>query len=368
MELFSILGVGDLHLGRKSYDLTERIRDHAAVLPQINQYVDEHRPDLLCILGDVFNAPNVDSFSCDAFRRFVEEIPIDTPVIALTGNHDREKINLDMTFARSLGGIRVFPNGTISLPSAKQWHPPGTMIRIQSWDWMPAAAIARRLEEIVPGELDILCIHQSVEGLMPAIGEPEVRLDQLRGKARLVLAGDLHVNKTLEIGPDTTLISCGSTEMCSADEDPAKVVKLIQYDAEARRIHGVVDLPLRTRPIYGWNISNEGEFDYVRSQLAIPGSPGDPNISPLHIVAIATEFAHRVPELAASAREAGALFVSRPIPTVEMGESFAAGKESAALEIISIIGARHQDEAERAAALALWRNPENLDVIIESLP
>ena len=192
--LFRILHFSDLHLGKKSYDLVERIRDHAAVLEQINRLVNgmEDWPDLCCVTGDVFDSPSVDSFSCDAFRRFVEKLPAFIPLLVLTGNHDRERLDLGTTRVGSLGGERLLPLG-----GPHEFFAPGKVpVRVLALDWMPAADIARELEAIQPGELDVLCLHQSVEGFLPAVGTPEVRLDQLRGKARLVLVGDVHVNRS----------------------------------------------------------------------------------------------------------------------------------------------------------------------------
>ena len=362
-SLYKILLVGDLHLGRRSYDLVERIRDHAAVLPQISEYVNDEAPDCVVIPGDIFDNPNPDSWSCDAFRRFVQQMAgfSTCRLVALTGNHDREKLDLGMTRVRSLGGDSVTAAGDFEDTIFSGDY---SKVKVRALDWMPAADIVRELEKIQPGELDVLCLHQSVEGLLPVVGTPEVRLDQLRGKARLVLAGDVHVNRVVDLGEGTTLVSAGSTEMCAADEDPNKVVKLISYDAANRTVADIRDLPLTTREIISWNVRDEAEF-----ALAFQAVGSTPTAKQLHLVSYTPEFAHRMPELAKAAAFFGDLFVPRPLAVEEAGPSYAENRESAEAEFEEIIAARHQDRdaAEQRAAVSLWKDADHIDQILSSL-
>ena len=361
-KLFKILVIGDLHLGLQSYGLVERLGDHVAVLPQITSYAVEHQPNLAISLGDTFTSPNPDSYSCDMFRGFCQGMTQDGtwPYIALTGNHDREKLDLGMTRVRSLGGAYLDTPGFLTRYKAEGRE--DCAINVLAFDWMPAADIATELEKIQPGELDVLCLHQSVEGLLPTIGQPEVRLEQLRGKARLVLVGDVHVNKVIDLGEGTTLVSAGSTEMCASDEDPNKVVKLISYDAANHTVVEIRDLPLTTREIVRWVVQTDHEMNLLVGSLR-------PDLAPrLWLVSYNAEFAHRMPEASRAAAAIGDLFVACPaVQAVEEGSTFVESKESAVQEFEEIVAARHQDPPERQAAVSLWQNPDFIDKILLSL-
>lgn len=357
-----ILAAGDLHLGCRGWGLVDRIKDHAAVLSQILKYarIYLNHGDILILAGDCFDSPSPDSYSCHAFAEFVRAARSFTNVIALVGNHDRERLDLGYSRVTSLGALGVGDGPIQHVP----W-------RMRAIDWMPAAPLAIQLAAIPDGELDFLFLHQACEGILPAIAEPEVRLEQLRNKAKLVIIGDVHVNRTVYAG-DTTVVSCGSTERCSLDQDPFKVVKLIEYDVEERRVESITDLPLVTRPIERRELLTEDDVQTAINRMHMGVDyGGDCEMAPLMPLVIADHLpalADQLPRLEEAARATGFLLVTRQLPAdVTPGDSFVANRDSADREMEDIIATRHPDDAERAAALALWRNPENSELILTNL-
>lgn len=95
-----ILHLSDLHIGKKVKEFN-LIEDQRYVLEQAVQVIEEKKPDVVVIAGDLYDrsVPPVEAVSCvnEFFSKVILELK--TPVIAIAGNHD-SGIRLD--FANSL--------------------------------------------------------------------------------------------------------------------------------------------------------------------------------------------------------------------------------------------------------------------------
>ena len=79
----------DLHLGKvvNGYSMLE---DQIYALQQIKDYVKEHKPDALVLAGDIYDRAQPAATAIRMYSEFLREvlIDLDTPVLAIAGNHD----------------------------------------------------------------------------------------------------------------------------------------------------------------------------------------------------------------------------------------------------------------------------------------
>ena len=84
-----ILHTSDWHLGRQFNGLSLE-DDHQAILDQVDAAIDEHRPDVLIIAGDIFDRAAPPSSAVRQFNRFVKRVAgeTETAIVMIAGNHD----------------------------------------------------------------------------------------------------------------------------------------------------------------------------------------------------------------------------------------------------------------------------------------
>jgi len=90
----SIAHLSDLHFGRED----------PAVVEALVRDLDERRPSLVAVSGDLTQRARAGQFR--AARAFLDRMP--APTLAVPGNHDIPLINLVLRFARPLRGYRRF--------------------------------------------------------------------------------------------------------------------------------------------------------------------------------------------------------------------------------------------------------------------
>ncbi len=82
-----ILHTSDWHLGRVTYNQS-RAADHDAVLTEIIALAREHRPDLICNTGDLFDHARPSYDDMGKAITVLQELATIAPVVVLCGNHD----------------------------------------------------------------------------------------------------------------------------------------------------------------------------------------------------------------------------------------------------------------------------------------
>lgn len=84
-----LLHTSDWHLGRQFHNVSLD-EDHDSILDQVERAVEEHRPEVLIIAGDVFDRATPPQGALARFGDFVRRIGAknDTAIVVIAGNHD----------------------------------------------------------------------------------------------------------------------------------------------------------------------------------------------------------------------------------------------------------------------------------------
>ena len=102
-----MLHTSDWHLGRQFHGLPLD-EDHDIILDQVADAIEEHRPDVLIIAGDIFDRTTPPQSALSRFGDFIRRVTHDSElaVVAIAGNHDS---------AAQIGMLGVLPSGNRSL-------------------------------------------------------------------------------------------------------------------------------------------------------------------------------------------------------------------------------------------------------------
>ncbi|MEL6830317.1 MAG: exonuclease subunit SbcD, partial [Pseudomonadota bacterium] len=97
-----ILHTSDWHLGRQFHGLSLEV-DHEHVLVQIQSIIDEHRPDVLIVAGDIFDRANPPQSAIKRLSEFLTTVRAssDVAIVLIAGNHDS---------AAQIGALGVLAN------------------------------------------------------------------------------------------------------------------------------------------------------------------------------------------------------------------------------------------------------------------
>jgi exonuclease SbcD len=81
--------LGDLHFG-KMVNQFSLIDDQIHVLDQVKDYVREYKPQCILLAGDIFDRSNPPARAVSLYSQFLRDllIELNTPVLAVAGNHD----------------------------------------------------------------------------------------------------------------------------------------------------------------------------------------------------------------------------------------------------------------------------------------
>lgn len=364
-KTFKLLIVGDLHLGFQQYGSFQRALDFSSVLPQIENIARQEKIDAGVLLGDIFNSSEPPAHACRALRKFAERLNQDCRNwFCISGNHDRQKHNLDGGVSRvdSLTDLFLRPTVDANTGSPSPQILGDGRVEIVALDWMPANKLAETLEKLPPG-IDFLFLHQSLAGLVPNVPQTEVKLEQLAGKAKCVCIGDTHIVKVLTAG-ETTIVSAGSTELCSSSEGAEKSVSIVDYDLENHRVLGVTHHPLKTRKVMKLRAFDELSFNDADNQLRRAASE-NPLVFLTHNQVMKPLVEARMPEWAALGMN---LVIPSATVQVDERESYVATRDSADREMETIIAERLIGHPiEQAAAVAMWKTPGAMEEIINHI-
>ena len=358
MSNFRILLTADCHIGKNQYGSFERTQDFAAVLPQIVQIAKAEAVDLVVVAGDLADAYHIGAFSSKAIRIFADDMnEAGIPMLIIEGNHEAPKLGQENRAVARIDSLtdKVFRPSMATLFT----HFNGKEIRLAAADWMPATKLPDFLDSL-PSDLDALILHQSCEGFLPKVGHTELKKTQLINKARVIGIGDLHISKTQTLSDGTIVISPGSTELCASDESVDKSVTIVDIgdNISTRQVS------LDTRMVVKFRISEEASLTDVDSQLkALVDS------NPLVFLEYSSAIRPLVELKLVEWEGLGlTLIQSDMIVEINQDDRFVAAKDSANVEMESIIAERLKDHPiEQDASIALWKSPSAAQEIIQKL-
>jgi len=128
-------------------------------------------------------------------------------------------------------------------------------IKFYGIDFVPKHLLAGRLEQI-PDGTDVVVMHQVWEEFMGRVRSCEGALRDVP-KVKMVITGDFHRHDRFKInaadGRDLVIVSPGSTNMRTLDEDPHKYFYVLYDDLS------VESVPLKTRHVYRTRFASEAE-------------------------------------------------------------------------------------------------------------
>lgn len=84
-----LLHLADLHIGKRVHGFC-MLADQRAVLEQVKEYIDIHKPQALILAGDIYDRSNPSSEAIALFGEFVSTVlnEYKTTILAVAGNHD----------------------------------------------------------------------------------------------------------------------------------------------------------------------------------------------------------------------------------------------------------------------------------------
>jgi hypothetical protein len=189
-------------------------------------------------------------------------------VVAIHGNHDHpddRTPNRISWIDRDINSMVWGPNdGILNIHGLK----------IKAINWLPAIKVRALLAEMDSNHpVDILVMHQSCEGMVPQIANPEVTIAQLAGKARYVAIGDIHITKTIQVpeipgeSAGTLIVSSGSIERNSDSESPDKYVVVSKILPGSKDLPTIELVPIKNKEWTAFSIEDEASILALMSEV-----------------------------------------------------------------------------------------------------
>ncbi len=253
----------DTHLGY-DYPLkprSERKRrgdDFFANLRRVVDAVLESKPDFVVHGGDVFDHPYIHTSVIDkAFLTLFEIADAGIPLFIVPGNHERG--NLPSSLFMQHPDIHIFDTAKTYRIQCQ-----GISVAVSGFPYYYEGIRknykqiqAGLMQTISPGDLNILCMHQIVEGAKVKHytfkGNPDViRIDELSDVFTCILSGHIHRYQLLhQPGSGLSVLYPGSTERTSyqESEETKGWCRLSFETSENGYTFDHAFIPLPTRPL-----------------------------------------------------------------------------------------------------------------------
>jgi predicted phosphodiesterase len=350
--------------------MKERTVDFADGLDQVADVAIEIGADIVIHAGDLFDSRRPDPYSIRRVMNFVARLKEeDIPLVLIEGNHDFDGVDIEGNKWTTLLSSR-FEN-VYELTIGTDLHLKG--LKIFGSSWMQANRIQQVVDALPPGACDILVLHQSVSGFMPAI-KAELPRESLAGKALYVALGDLHICKheaLVAAGNGATIVAYpGSTETCSTAESFLKSVNVIEFAVDPKKekptqITQFKHLPIKTRPFVCASISDPKDIPQIDQQLMLDKDLYKP---PLLILEYDSRLSELLQPKIEELRSKGVLL--RPVPrgTQGLAVTIDQSRGIADKDMPVILEERlGKGTLEFNAANSLWTRPDQADAILDSL-
>lgn len=242
--MFKLLHLADLHLGVVPGGSERRSRDFDRNLREVIKDIQSGTLgiDVLILAGDLFDQAHILPDDFALFRDLIDACSrASVDVVAIEGNHD--SVRRDRIVRRNLRWIDLFGGTLREIPDDSgvpgchflQKMSNGVMetLSICPVDFRPRQDIRDLLERMPSGYCHVLVLHQSMEGAIASIGNPEVDQVNLADKALYVALGDIHQHGIYQVSPGTVAAYPGPLEWVRTSESSCAGGLLVSIDPTA---------------------------------------------------------------------------------------------------------------------------------------
>ncbi|MDO5612965.1 MAG: metallophosphoesterase [Paracoccus sp. (in: a-proteobacteria)] len=223
--------LSDLHFGMH----------RAALVPALLAQVNDARPDLIVVAGDVTHRGRSAQF--EQARRFLDGLA--APLVVVAGNHDVPLYRLLSRLARPYRNWRRYMGGDLSpLRDAGRLR----VIGVNSVDplaWqrgqITTAARERAVAALSPDLTNIVMLHHPLEQLPQvdkqlARGAPEALAALQQAGAQIVISGHLHIWQAAAFEGRPLLQIQAGTALCDRPGDRQNEFAILDLDGDALTI------------------------------------------------------------------------------------------------------------------------------------
>jgi DNA repair exonuclease SbcCD nuclease subunit len=219
----SICCISDCHLGYRHRLKVQRLRDYEASFAEALDAALKLSPSLLIFGGDILHHTRPDPKSMQVLIKRLMAAADSVPCIFCIGNHEIET-NLSSSYTPIFSDLHENVHVLTTENPHIVLELDGKRIGVHGFQFtrdrkMAEETLEKISSEISGNDVDILCLHQAVEGYL----EPhEISLKALRevaGKYDLILSGHVHKHQPISEMTDVTpAYYIGSTERVSFNE------------------------------------------------------------------------------------------------------------------------------------------------------
>lgn len=262
-DTIKVAHIADTHLRNRQYGRTSRAADFVEGFCSAIRTAAENGIKYMIVAGDILDTRNPGSAVCIDQLGRIQSVAEDHGVhlLYIMGNHDRlpegsppwEEIHqCDSGRFFSRGGFVPIRgcDAAINYGNAR--------VIIYGVDYCSDAEMREMLPTLPAA--DILVWHAALKDFagFPVESALEVREFAEQGKWKVVAMGDIHEHRKIEM--DGTVVAYpGSTEMCSASEDPDK--RMFVYTFNATGLVSVESLHFPTREVQRFTIDTDGDLE-----------------------------------------------------------------------------------------------------------
>ena len=284
-----IVFFADTHLGfdyplRPKVKRRRRGKDFFDNYQKVLSYAIDTKADLLIHGGDLFFRSRVPQKIIDlVYQPLIEFADRGIPVFLVPGNHERSNLPTSLflnhpnihifekprTFAVDVPGVRISLSG---FPCERNGIRDSFQSLLEATGWNENC-----------GDINLLCIHQAVEGAQVGPsnytfrhGQDVIRHADVPAGFQAVLAGHIHRQQILWIHSDSSggnvpVIYSGSTERTSFAEKGEKKgffeISFARSNLRKLGIEGLHFIELATRPMEDLHITSKVHAPNVRSYI-----------------------------------------------------------------------------------------------------
>lgn len=253
-----ILATADSHLGYQQYGLKERRKDFMDAFEQVIDVAIERDVDALVHAGDLFDKKNPSLATVKRSLYLLQKLSDSgIPFLGIEGNHDKQRKTQWLDVFQQLGLATHVVDSPVQ--------------GVFGLDFMGRKGV--KIPDF-DDNVQVLLLHQFIKDDDIPVPEAELSMDDLYGKAPIIILGDYHERKVWR--KDGQLIMyVGSTERHSVGETDERSVSII--DTETKELE---EITLNTRNF----ITNKG-FDSLKngdfpegSVIRLPEYPDEPDV------------------------------------------------------------------------------------------
>lgn len=277
-----IAHIGDTHLRDTQYATYRRGLDFFEGFMKAIQIGCEHA-DVIVLTGDIFDRPRPSPKVIGQLMQADQLIKRSGKVaFAITGNHDWGSPTwlqtlfpgrLESSDNADAPAVEVDATGIIPLDNAAALYKGYRFVGLTPHS---AATFRGSLADITvrARNADVVLFHGLVTGVVDFFAGTESPLHvsefPVSKNNKAWLLGDVHVQGFVSVdrpGGGKCLVGYpGSTEMCSASENPDKSVPIIRLSKESATVQDII--PFSTRPFIKAEVCNDEQLDTLMARLA----------------------------------------------------------------------------------------------------